>query len=268
MGIRLVVHLLAGAVSAAAAAAPPPPGLCCLPAAGTERTAGTAVQVAPGVAVLTFEGLGNLEPVAGFYAGGTGGGGSGPGPSQGISFSDNALAIVDADAGGSGNFGGEPSPDTILFFLTGTAAVMNVPAGFADGFSFYYSSINFPGFIRVYDGPDATGTLLAELALPLTAHTGAPDPSGQFSPLVPIGVAFTGVARSIDFGGTIDQIGFDNITLGSDTPGGIGPPPVVRSAPALSPLGLVGAVAGLLLVAMRRPPRTGGRSGTGRSQAT
>ncbi|HTQ79133.1 MAG TPA: hypothetical protein VMM92_03995, partial [Thermoanaerobaculia bacterium] len=35
---------------------------------------------------------------------------------------------------------------------------------------------------------------------------------------VPIGVSFSGVARSVDFGGTANQIGFDNITFGSQTP--------------------------------------------------
>ena len=34
-----------------------------------------------------------------------------------------------------------------------------------------------------------------------------------------IGVAFNGIARSVDFGGTVDQIVFDDITLGSVTPG-------------------------------------------------
>lgn len=240
-------------VVAAATASDAPPGLCCLTPTGATRAADpAAAQPAAGVVVLSFEGLQDLEPVGAFYGGAPGGHGSGPGPDLGIAFSSNALAVVDADAGGSGNFGGEPSPDTILFFLTGTAAVMNVPAGFANGFSFYYSAINFPGFIRVYDGVDATGTLLAELTLPLTPHTGAPDPSGQFSPLLPLGVAFPGIARSVDFGGTINQIGFDNITLGSDVPGGADPAPVPHAAPALSPLALLLAGSALVLVGLRR----------------
>jgi hypothetical protein len=202
--------------------------------------------------VLDFEGLGDQEAVNTFYAGGTGGSGSGPGPNFGVTFSTNSLSIIDADAGGSGNFGGEPSPDTILFFLTGAAATMNVPAGFTTGFSFFYSAISNPGVIRVYDGADATGNLLATLDLPLTPNNGAPDPSGAFSPLVPIGVTFTGTARSVDFGGTVNQVGFDNITLGSGTPGGGGPPPSATIAtPTLSPamlamlIGLLALVGGL-----------------------
>jgi len=208
--------------------------------------------------VLTFEGLGNQEAVNEFYNGGTGGNGSGPGPDYGITFTSNSLSIIDADAGGTGNFGGEPSPDTVLFFLTGAAATMNVPGGFTTGFSFYYSAINNPGQIRVYDGLDASGNLLATLDLPLTPYGGAPDPSGDFSPLVPIGVSFTGTARSVDFGGTVNQVAFDDITLGTDTPGGPGdPPPAPPEAiptPLLSPGGLaaLGGLLGLVALAWNR----------------
>ncbi|MBK8594238.1 MAG: PEP-CTERM sorting domain-containing protein [Holophagales bacterium] len=178
-----------------------------------------AHPTAVSASVLTFEGLANQEPLGDFYNGGTGGTGSGPGPNLGITFSSNALGIIDADAGGTGNFGGEPSPSTIMFFLTGAAATMNVPAGFAEGFSFYYSAINSTGVVTVYDGLNATGTVLATLALPLTPSNGAPDPTGNFSPLVPLGVTFSGTARSVDFGGAQNQIGFDDITIGSATPG-------------------------------------------------
>lgn len=174
----------------------------------------SAAQAAP--FVLTFEGLGNQESVGNFYNGGLGGNGSGPGPNFGVTFSPNSLAIIDADAGGTGNIGGEPTPDTVLFFLTGTA-IMNYAAGFTNGFSFFYSAINNPGFISVYDGLDATGNLLASLQLPVTPSDGG-DPTGDFSPFFPVGVGFQGIARSIDFGGTVNQIAFDNITFGRDAP--------------------------------------------------
>ncbi|MGA9422605.1 MAG: hypothetical protein WBW61_09590 [Rhodanobacteraceae bacterium] len=221
------------------------------PGSPTAPAGGTSV-------VLDFEGLGDQEAVNEFYNGGTGGSGSGPGANYGVSFSTNSLALIDSDDGGSGNFGGEPSPDTILFFLSGAAATMNVPGGFTTGFSFFYSAINNPGVIRVYDGLDATGNLLATLDLPLTPAGGAPDPTGDFSPLVPIGVTFAGTAMSVDFGGTVNQVGFDNITLGSGTPGGGGPPPPPSiPTPTLSlgwllALGALLAVVGFTRRAMRQ----------------
>ena len=176
----------------------------------------TAAQAA--TIVLDFEGLQDLEPINDFYNGGTGGLGS-VGQDFGIEFSNNSLSIIDQDAGGTGNFGSEPSPDTIAFFLTGEAAVMNVADGFDTGFSFFYSAINRPGVVNVYDDISGAGNLLTSIDLPLTPFGGDPDPTGQFSPFAPFGVNFDGTARSVDFGGTIDRIGFDNITLGSETPG-------------------------------------------------
>ena len=183
---------------------------------------------AQSTATLTFEGLADFETVSQFYNGGTGGNGSGPGTNYGVSFSSNSLALIDSDAGGGGNFGGEPSPDTVMFFLSGTA-VMNVNAGFTTGFSFYYAAVNVPAMVTVYDGPNATGNVLATLALPMTPNNGAPDPTGGFSPLLPIGIAFSGTARSVDFGGSVNQVVFDNITLGASTPGG-GEPPATTCA--------------------------------------
>jgi len=178
--------------------------------------------------VLDFEGIGNLAQVGSFYN-----------AAYGIVFSDNALGLVDQDAGGTGNFGGEPSPNTTMFFLGGSAATMNVASGFDTGFSFFYSAINLPGFINVYDGLDGTGNILANLSLPITPSNGAPDPTGAFSPFYALGVSFSGIAKSVDFGGTLNQIVFDNITLGDSTPGGADPVPEPATL-ALVGLGLLG----------------------------
>jgi len=191
--------------------------------AGAALALATATVATAAPVVLTFEGLGNLERVNEFYNGGVGGSGSGPGTNYGVSFGSSALAIIDQDAGGSGNFGGEPSPSTVLFFLTGSA-VLNIASGFDTGFSFFYSAINNPGTVNVYDGVGATGTLLASIFLPITPSNGG-DPTGAFSPFLPIGVTFAGTARSVDFGGTVNQIGFDDITFGSAVPGTVVPEP-------------------------------------------
>jgi hypothetical protein len=210
-----------------------------LAAAALSLTAAATSQAA--ITVLTFEGLQDLEPVENYYNAGLGGNGSGPGAANGVVFSSNALAIIDADAGGSGNIGGEPSPDTVLFFLSGPAATLNYAAGFTTGFSFYYSAINNSGFVNVWDGLDATGTLLATIPLPTTPSDGG-DPNGNFSPFFPVGVAFAGTAKSVDFGGTVNQIAFDNITFGSDRPGNGNAVPEGGTSVALLGLGLVGLV--------------------------
>jgi hypothetical protein len=204
----------------------------------------TTAAPAAAISVLTFEGIGNLQPVGNFYNGGGGG-------SLGITMSPNTLAIVDLDAGGTGNFGGEPSPSTVMFFLTGDAAIMNALGGFDTGFSFYYSSINQSGSLQVFDGLDGTGNLLASLILPLTPSNGAPDPTGAYSPLVPIGVAFDGVARSVSFAGVQDQIAFDDVTFGSAGPG------LLRAAvpvPGSLLLLLAGAGVGVVARLRKRSP--------------
>ncbi len=176
---------------------------------------------------LTFEGLGQtgtypcVERIASFYNGGLGVGvcsptGHGPGPSWGVVFSDNALALVDADAGGNGNFGGEPSPNTVLFFNPTGPAIMNVAGGFSGSLTTYYSSPYEAGVLRVYAGTNGTGALLGELFLRQTALQGAPDPTGDFSPLVPAALLFTGKARSAVFGGVPNGILFDDVTIDAD----------------------------------------------------
>lgn len=198
--------------------------------------------------LLDFEGLQDLEPINTFYSGGSGGFGSTSSANFGVTFSENSLAIIDEDAGGTGNFGGEPSPDTIVFFLTGQAAVMDVASGFDTGFSFFYSAINRPGVVNVYDAIGGTGNLLASINLPLTEAEGSPDPTGQFSPLQPFGINFDGIARSVDFGGSIDRIGFDNITLGSSIPmtGSIPVPPIAETIPEPSSItAILLSIAGL-----------------------
>lgn len=196
--------------------------------------------------VLDFEGLDNLEGIEEFYNGGTSENGN-SGPDLGIEFSGNTLAIVDQDAGGSGNFGGEPSPDTIMFFLEEGASIMNVAAGFETGFSFFYSAINNPGSVDVFDQLGGTGNILASLAIPVTPSDGG-DPTGQFSPFFDIGVGFDGTAMSVAFSGVANQIGFDDITFGSVTAGGEEP----VSVPEPSTLGLLGLSLLGLISARRR----------------
>ncbi|WP_448579005.1 PEPxxWA-CTERM sorting domain-containing protein [Thermaurantiacus sp.] len=165
-----------------------------------------SVPATAAVTVLTFEGIGNLNPVGTFYA-------------PNYIFSPATLAVVDADAGGTGNFANEPSPNTIMFFLDANNAILDVPGGFTTGFSFFYTS-STAASVTVYDALGGTGNVLATLNLVANAFGGCPgDPTGAFACWDPVGVSFMGTAYSIDFGGTANQTGFDNITFGSDRPG-------------------------------------------------
>jgi hypothetical protein len=195
---------------------------------------GLGLMAAPMVAsaaviVLDFEGIPSSTPVGNYYNGGGG-------PNYGVQFSPATLAIVDADAGGGGNFANEPSPDTIMFFLDANNAILDFAAGFTTGFSFFYTS-STAASVNVYDGLGGTGNLLGTLNLTAQfSDNCVGDPNGQFCNWTAVGVAFTGTARSINFGGTANQTGFDDITFGSDRPGQTPIPGTI----ALLGLGLAG----------------------------
>jgi len=191
--------------------------------AGAVAVASIAVAAPASAAItLDFAGLNGdaQELVQEYYNGGTGSLGSSGGPNYGISFSGNAIACS-VQPNGVCNSGGLPSPGNLLFFLSGGATTMNVTGGFDTGFSFYYSAVNNPASINVWSGLNSTGSLLATLNLPVTpSNPGSPGcAGGAFCPYVPIGVAFAGMAMSVDFGGSADQVAFANITIGSITPG-------------------------------------------------
>lgn len=191
-----------------------------------------AVPASATIYTLTFEGTAapfanptgfgpGIDNPLNYYDGGLTQGGLGPGPAWGIQFASQSLTILDADVpGGAGNFANEPTGDTILFFLgpPGSAAVMNVPAGFDTGFATYYSSIDQPGQIRVWDGLNATGNVLLTLPLIPLGSGGNGDPTGAYDTWRLVGGLFGGTALSVSFEGAPNFIGFDDVTFGSDIP--------------------------------------------------
>jgi hypothetical protein len=172
-------------------------------------------------AVLTFEGLKDLESVLNFYDGGAGSLGS-VGPDWNIVFGPETVALRDRDAGGSGNFANEPSPDTIAFFLAGDFVIMNVLDGFNNSLSFFYTTFANAA-VAVYDGFGATGNLLGFTILLAqgTDRNGCTlpgDPTGIFNCWDPASIQFAGTARSVRFLGSAQQTGFDQLVLGIPEP--------------------------------------------------
>lgn len=192
-----------------------------------------SANVNAAVILLDFEGVGSQAAINNFYNGGTDSQGN-RGVNYGIAFGSNALALKESDP--SANFSREPSAETTMFFLTGSA-VLNYAPGFDTGFSFFYSTTQFTGVVNVYAGLNATGSLLGTINL--AALGAGPDPANPFSNWVVGSLAFSGIAKSIDFGGTVNQVGYDNITFGSVTPLATVPEPasLALMAAALGGLG-------------------------------
>lgn len=167
------------------------------------------------VVTLDFTGVAtpsNQTTVGGYYNGGTSGDGN-SGVNYGVAFSSNALAI------NSYNGGDEPNPG-ILFFLSGGAVTIDYAAGFDTGFSFFYAS-NSNASVTVWDALGGTGNMLATINLANNFNSGC----GGYCVWDPIGVNFAGTAKSINFAGGADFVGYDQITFGAATPGGTGAVP-------------------------------------------
>lgn len=202
--------------------------------------------IASATVVMNFDQFSaNGEYVDNYYNGGCSSSyGGGPttcgGPNYGVVWS-QAIACG-APNGLCGNAANEPSAPNVMVFLNAQAAYMNVAAGFTTGFSFFYAAPFFAGSINVYSGLNGTGSLLATLSLP----TNGSDCNGfsqNYSCWTPIGVAFSGIAESVAFGGTANYIVFDNVTLGSVRPGNV-PEPAALGMFGLGVL-LIGLFAGL-----------------------
>ena len=206
------------------------------------------------VVTLTFEGLKDSEPIGNYYNGGLGGMGSGPGPNYGITFGQDSLAITSYTAGGTGNFSGNPSGNTIAFFLSGPGVVMNVAQGFTTGFSFYYSAFA-DGSVTVYDGLNGTGNVLATIGLTQNVFsTNCPTVNGNLIACnwQQSNNSFSGIAKSVNFGGVANEIGFDNITIGSST----ATQPLVITTPTATTTALPNGAVGVLY--NFQPSATGG----------
>lgn len=201
------------------------------------------------VIVLDFEGAGNNAQLLSFYNGGTDSQGL-AGVDYGIQFGSDALSLRDKDIGGSGNFANEPSPDTVMFFTSGSA-ILNYAFGFDTGFSFFYSA-KYAASVYVYDDLNASGNLLASIKVfPQYTDNCSGDPTGTYCNWTPAGAGFVGIAKSVDFGGTVLHTGYDNVTFGSATPGGAEQRLMLQATPLSLPEPATWALLGLGLVGLR-----------------
>lgn len=207
---------------------------------------GFAATANAAVITLDFEGVNATYPsgyafIEEFYNGGLSSDGT-TGTNYGISFGGNAQAIclnsltVTCSNTSRGGLGNPKSQTGGLFFLSGSETYLNYAAGFDTGFAFNYVSLSYSGSVGVYDGLNGTGNLLATLNLSPNAGS-CPGYNAGFCPFSAAGVLFAGIAKSIGFGGVANQIVFDDVTFGSDTPSEV-------PLPATLPL-LVAAIGGL-----------------------
>ena len=200
--------------------------------------------------IVTFEGV-PLGAIGNFYDGGAG-------PNFGIEFSPNALAVClrpEANCltnGSRGGLGDPSSQNTAMFFLGGGSTFLNSTPGFTDGFSFFYSSVFQTGSVNVYSGLGGTGTLLGTLDLGTTTSDCNPAVAqAVFCPFFPVGLSFSGTAHSVVFTGANNGIGFDDVTLGSNTAGVIESPDVTTT-PEPSTIALVASGLGVVAIVARR----------------
>jgi hypothetical protein len=166
-------------------------------------------QAQGGDVLVTFDEtqLVNNDPLLTFYDGGMTFRGIGGGPDVGVEFTLNARLFTVALTGTY------TPPGWMALFNdnapqgAGITATMNVESGFFGGMAFDYAAIDRAGELQVYSGFNGTGTLLADLNLPVTSPTTGP---GVF---VADSVTFSGVAESIVFIGGNKQLGFDDLSL-------------------------------------------------------
>jgi hypothetical protein len=212
----------------------------------------------PGAITTSSGGVGNGVAIGDFY---NGAGGSAS--DFGVQFVGDARAYclrrTDLPTCSNSSWGGDPAAAARgthragMLFLG--VPLMNRVAGFQGGFSFFYANPagNASAF-EVWSGLNATGTLLASLALgPTVGGAALPNCFGAgYCPFVAAGVTFVGVAQSVRLTGGANGIAYDDITFGSATPGAVIPEP---STVALVASGL--AAVGAVSVAARRR-RAGG----------
>jgi hypothetical protein len=172
-----------------------------------DRRSATLTIAASDPITLDFEEYDNLTAVAERYS------------DRGLSFSDNALVISSAhrlindrsESKFGGNFETSASGVNALAYGVGDEITVNIAEGFESELSFDYASPFFEHDVIIFDGLNASGTVLAKASLSKTTLLDFPSAYSLFESTT---IAFEGVARSISFGSHTNKIAFDNIQFG------------------------------------------------------
>ncbi len=122
---------------------------------------------------------------------------------SGVVFDGEALAVDGTDVTLATPFTAHSG--TNAMFSPFAATVMNVANGFVGDVSLWYSSVTGSTTVSVYDGLNATGSVLSSFTL--AANSTAYELFSQASQ------SFSGVGYSISFGGNDGQIAYDDVTV-------------------------------------------------------
>jgi hypothetical protein len=171
-----------------------------------------AASASTSIIQMDFSGVGT-EDILDYYNGNTDGVGP-SGANFGVLFGGGLVGALNNEAGAL--FAGEPTPPSIAV-MTERTALIQVASGFTQGLSFYYTNVDEPAFVNIYEGLDASGNRLGRLKLDKLGE--GPVFDRPYSNWRPVSISFTGVAKSITFDSPKgNELGFDNLTLGSLNP--------------------------------------------------
>lgn len=157
---------------------------------------------------IDFEGVNSFDSIGDYYNGGTDNVGN-SGTNHGVSFTPAVMGLANDSVGTY--FLNAPSPMNVMF-ATDDTAFMNVALGFVNAASFYYSSTtSAPNAIQIFSDLNGTGSVLGSFSL--NQNTAQNCPGATYCNFEKTTVMFSGLAKSISFGGNNGNVAFDDVTI-------------------------------------------------------
>lgn len=155
---------------------------------------------------LNFATLADLAPIGSQYA------------SEGLTFSENAVAVRDRNLGGRGNFNLDGADNTLITYGNGEAIEVGIantlPAIVSGQLTLRYTSPHVEHAVRVLD---ASGNEIDRFTLPRTLPNFSVG--GEFDNFQTLTFDFNGNARSLHLGSFANQLGIDDLSLTFDFAG-------------------------------------------------